>query len=260
MIIFLYSIIVILATAIGATTGLGGGVIIKPLFDLLNVHSLSSIGLYSSIAVFTMTIVAMIKQYRQKTKFDLKIAIYLSIGSIIGGIIGEYCFDLINRNFQNYTKPIQALSLALLLFALLIYSFNANKIKTYKLKKGLIIILVGILLATVSIFLGIGGGPLNIALLMFLFSYDPKQSVVLSIVIIFFSQLSKLIKVFLLTDLANYDLAIIPFIVIAGIIGGLIGTSIYKRLNNNQITKLYNILLISLILLSLYNFYVALYI
>ena len=30
---FIYTVIVLLATTIGAVTGLGGGVIIKPLFD-----------------------------------------------------------------------------------------------------------------------------------------------------------------------------------------------------------------------------------
>ena len=59
---WLYTIIVLCATTIGVITGLGGGVIIKPLFDLLGADTATVIGFYSSVAVFTMCLVSIYKQ------------------------------------------------------------------------------------------------------------------------------------------------------------------------------------------------------
>ena len=67
--------------------------------------------------------------------------------------------------------------------------------------------LLGLFLGVVSVFLGIGGGPLNIALLTLFFSFDMKECVVYSIATIFFSQLSKLFQVFVLSSSVSYDLS-----------------------------------------------------
>ena len=49
----IYFIVIILANSVGAVSGMGGGVIIKPVFfDSLGFHSLSAITFYSSVAVF----------------------------------------------------------------------------------------------------------------------------------------------------------------------------------------------------------------
>lgn len=72
---WLYTIIVLCATTIGAITGLGGGVIIKPLFDLLGADTATVIGLYSSVAVFTMCLVSIYKQLKQGFNFKLNILI-----------------------------------------------------------------------------------------------------------------------------------------------------------------------------------------
>ena len=39
MVILMYVLIVFVATFLGAAVGLGGGVIIKPCFDLINMHN-----------------------------------------------------------------------------------------------------------------------------------------------------------------------------------------------------------------------------
>ncbi len=52
--LIIYSIIVLCATMIGAITGLGGGIIIKPAFDVVGMDTTSMISVYSTVAVFTM--------------------------------------------------------------------------------------------------------------------------------------------------------------------------------------------------------------
>jgi len=52
----------------------------------------------------------------------------------------------------------------------------------------------GIIMGMIGAFLGIGGGPINMALLMFGFGYGIKEAGVKSIVVILFSQSSALIS------------------------------------------------------------------
>ena len=48
MVLILYGFVVFLATLLGSFVGLGGGVIIKPVLDVINAHSLTEISFFSS--------------------------------------------------------------------------------------------------------------------------------------------------------------------------------------------------------------------
>ena len=52
----IYFILALLATTVGSLTGMGGGVIIKPLMDVFGGYDVQTIGVISSITVFTMAI------------------------------------------------------------------------------------------------------------------------------------------------------------------------------------------------------------
>ena len=90
--IWIYGIVIFLATALGATTGAGGGAIIKPVFDLIGVDSVATIGIYSTIAVFSMCLSSLYKHRKSGQGFDSKIMLTLSVGSLLGGYIGEQVF------------------------------------------------------------------------------------------------------------------------------------------------------------------------
>lgn len=253
--IWIYSLVVLCATTIGAVAGLGGGVIIKPCFDMLAFHDAATIGVYSSIAVFTMCIVSIFKQLRHGARFDAMTVVMISIGSILGGFVGEWVFNQVNVLFpsEGMVKGTQALLLALTLVGILIYTLNKEKIRTIRVRNKLIIVLLGLFLGVVSVFLGIGGGPLNIALLTLFFSFDMKECVVYSIATIFFSQLSKLFQVFVLSSSVSYDLSPVPMICIAAVAGGYIGTWLNNRLTNRQVEKVYVATMICLLALSCFN-------
>lgn len=254
MIIFMYTIIVLVATVSGAVSGLGGGVIIKPLFDMLGYHNVATIGFYSSVAVFTMSIVSIIKQLKSGFDFHLKTVFWISIGSLIGGISGEDIFNRIASSYENgVVKVIQGALLAITLICILIYTINKDKIKSYHLKNFLSIFLVGFFLGLISVFLGIGGGPLNVALLMLLFSYTIKDATIYSIATIFFAQVSKLGSMMILNKFFEYDMSLIPFICVSAIIGGFVGTLINQRLEERRIERFYLFLIILLFLISGYN-------
>ena len=127
----IYFLIIIFANTIGAISGMGGGVIIKPLLDAIGAHSLSAISFYSSIAVFTMAIVSTIKQLNNGIKVQLIPVLTLSIGSVIGGFLGNELFEGALRLFGGEVRVqwLQILvTIASLLFALLYTKKNDIKI------------------------------------------------------------------------------------------------------------------------------------
>lgn len=66
MIGLIYFLVIVAANTVGAISGMGGGVLIKPIFDFIGAHSLAAISFYSSMAVFTMSIVSTIRQLKNK--------------------------------------------------------------------------------------------------------------------------------------------------------------------------------------------------
>ncbi|MCU9534254.1 sulfite exporter TauE/SafE family protein [Streptococcus sp. CSL10205-OR2] len=254
MIILIYILIVLFATSVGATTGLGGGIIIKPLFDLVGFHSVDEIGFFSSVAVFSMCVISLYKQLRRKTEFNKNIVYSLSFGSVIGGFLGEYAFQFIFNIWNNQqVKAVQGSILLLTLLIILYYTLSKGRIKNLQVKNTLASMSIGLFLGMISVFLGIGGGPLNVSVLMFFFSFTIKEASFYSLATIFFSQLSKLGISVLGGSFIAYDLKIIPFLIITAIIGGLIGTRLNQSLSIKRIEQLYSLLIIFLILLSTYN-------
>lgn len=255
--IILYSLVILSATTVGAIAGLGGGVIIKPLLDMIGYHDATTIGFYSCVAVFTMCVVSIIKQLRKGFQLDIKTVVYISIGSSLGGLFGDKIFVNIAQYYSDQNvKLIQSILLLITLILILIYTLKKDKIKSFHIKNFLSIFTLGLFLGTVSVFLGIGGGPLNVSLLILLFSYGMKQATIYSIATIFFSQLSKLSSIIISGNIMSLDLSFVPFICASAILGGYIGTMMNQKLSDSRVEKIYVIVLFTLIGISLYNIFV----
>ena len=89
----LYFLVIIVANAIGAVSGMGGGVIIKPVLDFIAWDNVATISFYSSVAVFVMSISSTVRQIQSGQKLKVMELSYLAIGSIFGGYIGSLLFD-----------------------------------------------------------------------------------------------------------------------------------------------------------------------
>lgn len=259
MVYLIYSIIIFASTIIGALVGMGGGIIIKPTLDLIGLHSVEVVGFISTCAVFAMSISSSVKHIKAKTKFDPKIVLLISAGSIAGGIIGNAIFDVAFARFNaNIVKAIQATIIGLLLIFVIIY-VNSS-LKRFKIKNSLAIILVGLVLGLLSAFLGIGGGPINTAVLVLLFSFTVKESAVYSVAIIFFSQLSQLTAIFINNQFKPY-LEYTPIIIIAmaiSVLGGIIGSRLNRKLDEKIINRVFSITLGIVVLINAYNTVVGL--
>lgn len=255
MTVILYIIIIFLACTVGAVVGIGGGVIIKPLLDFIGIHSVETVGFISTCAVFAMSISSSIKHIRAKTPIKQKVVLLISAGSIFGGIIGNEIFDFVLANLNsNMVKGIQAVIIAAFIIFVILY-VNAKDIKSYNIKNPAAIVFTGLLLGLMSAFLGIGGGPINTTFLVLLFSFTLKESAVYSVAIIFFSQLSQLITIFINNQFEPYK-EYTPIILIAmavSVVGGLIGSQLNKKLSNKAITKIFSVVLIVVAVINIYN-------
>lgn len=254
LIYFLYAIVIMFATISGAVAGLGGGVIIKQAFDVIGYHDAVSIGFYASVAIFTMSVVALIKQIRFGFKYDVKIVIFMSLGSFIGGYLGEQLF-MLTLSFMNerYVVAMQAILLAVTLILILLYEHFKDRITHYQVRHIGAMFLIGLILGSYSVFIGIGGGPINITVLMLMFSFTMKESIIYGIAIVFFSQISKLGSIILSGEIMNHPLSYIILVSVSAVVGGYVGTIINQRASNKAVEITFRVLVVFLLVLTMIN-------
>jgi len=251
----LYFLISVAATLAGSMTGMGGGVIIKPMLDIINEFDVATIGVLSSMTVLSMTLVSVWTQVRQGVVFNLDITIPLAIGSVLGGSIGQYLLvELISvLNNNRLVLLVQNAILGTLVIGVFFYMLNRSKISTLEIKSIVLVVTTGIFLGAVSAFLGIGGGPLNVSLLIILFSLDIKTATICSVIIIMFAQLSNLFQVAANTGFRVYDLSMLLPMIIGATIGGFIGSWLNKRLSEKTIGICFNGVQVLVFVFCIYN-------
>ncbi|MBO5858621.1 MAG: sulfite exporter TauE/SafE family protein [Clostridia bacterium] len=250
----IYSAVILAATSLGAFVGLGGGVIIKPVLDFIGKEPRMQVDFLSAMAVFTMSVVSTGKYLKKKQKYDIGIILFIAAGSIIGGYLGSAVMDFIGGYVeQQIIRCVQAFTLAVLLAAVSVYVGKCSF--SFHIKNKASIMVVGLVLGFFASFLGIGGGPINVAVLTLFFSMSVKESAVYSVAIIFFSQLSKLITIFATAGFEPYahQCKTLIFILPAAVIGGIIGSSLNRKTDDKIIRKIFVAVMISLVALNIYN-------
>ena len=246
----LYGIIIIFATFMGAFVGLGGGVIIKPLLDLIGKDSVAVVNFISTCAVFSMSISSTVKHIRSKTKIDFKLIISLSVGAVIGGILGSKLFDYLLGIFNN--NMLKSLQGCILLVISVIY-INIKNAKSFKITNPICIAVVGLTLGFIASFLGVGGGPINVAFVVLFFSMTVKEAAIYSVGTIFFSQLSKLITLGVTHTVPKCSILTLAVAVICAVAGGILGAKMNKKGNEKVIKTIFTIVVALIALVNFYN-------
>lgn len=246
----LYFCIGLLATIFGSLVGLGGGVVIKPILDAIGTYDLTTIGILSSFTVFSMAVVSTGKQIKKGFKVEKNMLI-ISAGSILGGGIGNLLFEIFLKllNNEGLAIAIQGSMLAVLLILVLF----KEKFKKYHLKNNLGLFLIGMILGTMASFLGIGGGPINVMVLVLFLNMDIKKSAITSILIILLSQFTKLLLIFIGTRFQGQDLTMLYVMIPGGVLGGFIGAHFNHKLTHEIIHRIFNIAIVILVILNIYN-------
>lgn len=250
----IYFIVIICANTIGAVSGMGGGVIIKPIFDFIGADNVVTISFYSTMAVFTMSVVSTGRQIKNGVEINWKEVGLISFGSVIGGITGNIFFEEFLKVLpkeENVTMIQIIITVVTLIFAFVYTRFELN---SFNLSEKVWGILCGFILGFLASFLGIGGGPINVALLMWMFAMPIKKATVYSICIILFSQLAKIITIAIVSGFARYDLMMLWYIIPAAIIGGLVGAQASRLLSPKRVTSIFQLTIIGVLIINLYNF------
>lgn len=255
MILF-YFILSLAASVVGAISGIGGGIIIKPLMDSISPFSVSTISFLSGSTVLSMTTVALIRSKNSPVSVDRRIGTLLALGGVVGGLLGKYLFDLVKARFpgDQILGASQSLILLAMTLGVLIFTLYKNRITPFHRDGSGFCLFIGILLGTIASFLGIGGGPINLAVLYFFFSMDSKTAALNSLFIIFFSQLTSLAFTMAAGNLPVFDSTILLAMITGGVGGAVIGSAVSARLSHRGVDYLFMGVMGIIILISLRNF------
>lgn len=152
------AVTVFIATIAGSISGIGGGVLIKPVLDATTGMSAGLISFLSGTTVLTMPAVSLLRSRGGEQKIS-STTVFLAVGAAVGGVAGKKIFDIIRNAAGNdaMVSLIQNIIMVFLTAAVFIYTLKKEKVKTLKLENRAAIVTSGLVLGLLSSFLGIGG-------------------------------------------------------------------------------------------------------
>ena len=252
--IILVFLICFAASTIGGICGIGGGVVIKPLLDAIGIMPVSTVSFLSGLTVLAMACINVYKN-RKGGELDAKRSIPLGIGAAVGGILGKQMFSSLKAavNADRIVGAVQAIVLGILVLGTLLYVLNKKRITTRNISGGAVPVLIGLFLGICSSFLGIGGGPMNLAVLYYFFSMNTKQAAVNSILIILLSQIASLIMSLVSGSVPAFSWGNLVAMVAAGALGGFLSARLHKKLSSELTDRLFLGLLVVILGICIYN-------
>ncbi|MCX7028241.1 MAG: sulfite exporter TauE/SafE family protein [Spirochaetes bacterium] len=251
----LYFLIVLLASTIGAISGIGGGVIIKPVMDSLGSMGVAAISFLSGCTVLTMSSVSLLRNIGKGTKIRMATSAFLALGAILGGIAGKSLFQYVKAAFgrEQDVGIVQAALLLAINIGVLFYLINKNRLKTLEIRSRMASAAIGLGLGVLSSFLGIGGGPINIAVLYYFYSMNPKETALNSLFVIFCSQTASLVTSLATKTVPAFPPEALAVMCAGGVAGSLIGTRISHGISDKAVEKFFIGVLFLLMGINVYN-------
>ena len=134
------------------------------------------------------------------------------------------------------------------------------------MKNPVALLALGFALGTLSSFVGIGGGPMNLAVLFFFLSMPTKVAAQNSLYMILISQTASLIMTFMKGNVpkALYQevdpglWVMLIGMMICGVYGGIVGKKINKKMPSATVDKLFVFLILVIMALCVWNIYTKL--
>lgn len=251
----LYLLISFSASVVGAISGIGGGVIIKPILDTLGSYDVAAISFLSGNTVLAMTIVALARRGRSGPVLEVRAASVLAGGGVIGGLAGRVIFDLARGGLGDLAVvgAIQSAILAVLAAAVLLFTIRKERIRPLHRSSIVAYLVTGLLLGAVASFLGIGGGPINLAVLYLVFGFPAKRAALYSIYIILFSQAANLGLTIVTGSVPDVPLSILAYMIAGGVAGGLLGAQLSRAMTDRGVDILFGGVMVAIIGVSILN-------
>ncbi len=244
------------ACVIGKICGMGGGVIIKPVLDALGIMSVASINFLSGCTVLGMSCWSVGKSALSgQSDIDWKVSTPLAIGAALGGLLGKELYSMVEACFANPNTAggIQAIILLVATCGTLFYTIYKDRMVMHHVRNAAACLIIGLLLGTLGSFLGIGGGPFNMAVLYFFFAMSTKVAAQNSLYIILVSQAAGLLKNLISGNVPELTWWVLIGMILCGIIGSDVGGRINKKLSEKNATRLFEASMILVMLINIYN-------
>ena len=156
---------------------------------------------------------------------------------------------------HNTTGGVQAVILFILTLLTMLYTVKKCSVKGWQVRNPLACALIGFVLGALGAFLGIGGGPFNMAALYLFFSMPTKQAAENSLYVILISQIAGLVKTVLSASVPHFAPMLLLGMVFCGILGSELGGCLNSILNEKTATRAFRIALLLVMGISMYNFY-----
>ena len=245
-----------LASLLGPLCGIGGGVIIKPVVDALGIMSVASVSFLSSISVLTMALSTLLQDaVTGRSTVDARELLPLALGSAVGGVSGKALFNGMSNSFPDADTvgAAQALVLFALSVLVLVYTLNKNRIRGLRIEAAAPKVEVGFVAGACWSFLGIGGGPFNLAILTFFFSMESKPAAKASLFIIAFSQTASFAYTLATGSVPSIAVAAIVGACAAAVAGSVVGGRLARKIDSATVDRLYLASLVLIIGICCYN-------
>lgn len=248
-------LISLFASSVGSVVGAGGGVIIKPVLDMIGILPVSTVSFCSGCTVLVMAVCSLLRGRRNNLKLELRTSTILAIGAVIGGLAGKWLFEQVRSGFgsEQLLGAVQAYVLTVITIGVFLYVRNKHRIPSMRVKNVVATALIGVLLGVISSFLGVGGGTSNVAVLFFFFSMDAKQAAKNSLYIIVFSQISSILSAVMTNSVPGFQWVHLISMMCGGVLSAFVGAAITKRIDNRGVEKVLRILLLIIIAIDCYN-------
>lgn len=230
------------ASLLGPICGIGGGVIIKPVVDAAGIMSVSEASFLSGVCVLTMSLATFAQDAAaHKPQPGLGPIAPIAVGSAAGGVCGKALFSGLMAAFsdQALVGAAQALVLISLTVITAAYTLLKARIRPLLIQDPVPRMSVGFLAGACWSFLGIGGGPFNLAILTFFFAMDTKEAARASLFIIACSQIASLAY-----SASSGGIPPVPAADLAGacamaVLGSVAGHALAAHLDGRAVDRLY---------------------
>lgn len=244
------------ACLLGTICGMGGGIIIKPVLDATAAMGVATVSFMSGCAVIAMSCWSVGKAaIRGDAALDLRSTPLLAIGAALGGVAGKQLFNLVAAQFANPDAAggVQAALLLLATLLTLLYTLRRERFHPRQLKSRLAALGVGLLLGLLGAFLGIGGGPFNVAVLCHFFSMPTKRATQNSLLIVLFSQLAGTLQTLLCRGAPEVEPLLLAAMIAVAVAASEAGQRIHRRISERQATRCLEGAMLFIMGISAYN-------
>ena len=235
---------------------MGGGVLMKPVLDASGLLPVASVNFLSGCTVIAMSFWSVLKSARQKDNaLDLHISTPLAIGAAGGGILGKELFRIAAASFPDANRAgiVQAALLLAATFCTLLYTVKKSRLRSYHVNNRLHALLIGLFLGSLGAFLGIGGGPFNMAVLFFFFSMPVKTAAKNSLYVILISQTAAVLFTLLTDGVPSIPSSFFAGMVLCGILGSEAGNRVAALLSEKKTTTLFLGVMVLVMGICVYN-------